>query len=1045
MDYLDFVLEIGPAREDVLEVRARSPAGEGRGSLRLPLTAAEPSAGGWLGARPEEGGAGREPLSRDLEATPRPRLTPEDVGGRLFSALFTGEVEALFLQSLGHLSGDRLTGLRIRLVLDPREPALARLQSLPWELMYRARTDDFLGLSRATPIVRSLDVQRAVAPRPLAAKLRVLVVISSPRGLPPLRLDRERSHLREACGRCRVELTFLAQADAGLLREALLKGGFHVLHFMGHGGFEEEFGEGTLYFEAADLSPRPVAGRVLAADLKDVESLRLVVLNACDTARAAAADGRNPFAGVATALVMGGLPAVVAMQAPISDAAAVTFSRDLYRRLAAGDPVEAAVAEGRLAIHRLAEQAAEWATPVLFLRGRDGTLFERRPPSPWKRRAGFAAAGVAALALAVGARSLLRAPQLDSPDVRTAERLVQRGQKMRECQRPILATTAFELALEYDPRLISATVGLADLAIEARDFDTALKHYRQAVAAEPGKAIHHFNLGWLERKLGTPEAIGELQQAIRLDPRYAAAYSELAAAYLDRCLGPEALRTAAAGIARDRDSAPLYRSAGCALVLEKRPAEARDRLLHALGLEHNVEGLGEIRLCLARAYQDLGYSADACDQLAQLERSDATAIRRPVCTQLVSQIDCAPKVRPAQPAGPVPERGPLLDGAPLQAAVAGLAGDVSVVRESVSGLPEVRAAYVAMSIPPGWSVAVAKGAWIEVVCARDTETLVTLPGPVRWRPTPASCRDGRPLLRGSYRRLAPDAGRLVDRGGALLYERQPRGPETDDLSLPVLLSPRDAYVLDPRPVLAWTRAEKAVEYEIEQMQVGGRKARLAVDAVSCGPSREFPGKRDICLTPYPAELPDLVPGAKVALRINVREHLTGEMREGRSPHGVTLMPAERARQVRADLDRISRLAASASARRLLAAGILADNRLYADALRAYGSVLDSSASAAVRVALADVYLHAGLDGFAEAAYRTALTEGADDATRAVTEMGLGAVERRRGAFPAARGHFARAQALYASARLAADAREAGKAARRAAADAAKTTTSGTMR
>ena len=53
---------------------------------------------------------------------------------------------------------------------------------------------------------------------------------------------------------------------------------------------------------------------------------------------------------------MGGMPAVVAMRGPVPDIAAVAFSRTFYQRLAAGDPIEAAVTEGRLAIQRTAAE-----------------------------------------------------------------------------------------------------------------------------------------------------------------------------------------------------------------------------------------------------------------------------------------------------------------------------------------------------------------------------------------------------------------------------------------------------------------------------------------------------------------------------------------------------------------------------------------------------------------------------------------------------------------------------------------------------------------
>ena len=113
-------------------------------------------------------------------------------------------------------------------------------------------------------------------------------------------------------------------------------------------------------------------GTELASLLADQTSLRLVVLNACEGARTTLTD---PFAGVATTLVQLGVPAVVAMQFEISDAAAILFAEELYTNLIGRqDPIDAAVAEARKAIY-IEQGTVEWATPVLFMGDIDVELF----------------------------------------------------------------------------------------------------------------------------------------------------------------------------------------------------------------------------------------------------------------------------------------------------------------------------------------------------------------------------------------------------------------------------------------------------------------------------------------------------------------------------------------------------------------------------------------------------------------------------------------------------------------------------------------------
>ncbi len=97
----------------------------------------------------------------------------------------------------------------------------------------------------------------------------------------------------------------------------------------------------------------------------------MVVLNACRSARV---DGADPFGGMAQGLVQQDATAVVAMQFPISDRAAVTFTGEFYGALVDGLPVDQAVSSARKAL--LADFRDEWATPVLFLRSPDGNIFE---------------------------------------------------------------------------------------------------------------------------------------------------------------------------------------------------------------------------------------------------------------------------------------------------------------------------------------------------------------------------------------------------------------------------------------------------------------------------------------------------------------------------------------------------------------------------------------------------------------------------------------------------------------------------------------------
>lgn len=407
MRYEDFVIHLAAAPGGGYAVRVSSPlAGEGEGTFdvaidpsQLDLLAAD------LARAVESHRGARHLVVDELEETAEPLL--RTLGGRLFGALFAGPVRSRYDHCLGCLGEREDCGLRLKIQMGLDDPRLARLHSLPWEYLYRPEDQTFLALGRQTPVVRYVSLPLRGDRAPLPLPLRILVVVSEPQGLPPLELARERRSLEKAwAGRGSAEVTFLDRPTLDRLRDALLERKHHVLHFMGHGDFDRATGGGVLYLEDEAGKPLSVSGPALADQLRDVPSLRLVFLNACQTARAAAS---GPFAGVSTALLQAGVPAVIAMQFPIADEAAIAFGEAVYRRLVAGDPVDAAVAEGRLAIARRRPGSLEWGTPVLFLRTPDGRIFQTRErpvepgirPAPIRSRRslGLAAAG---LVLATG-------------------------------------------------------------------------------------------------------------------------------------------------------------------------------------------------------------------------------------------------------------------------------------------------------------------------------------------------------------------------------------------------------------------------------------------------------------------------------------------------------------------------------------------------------------------------------------------------------------------------------------------------------------------
>lgn len=322
-----------------------------------------------------------EPVANDPQRIDPKERAIREFGGKLFDALFSKDVYTTYVTSLNLAFQDRKR-LRIRLRMSDA-PEIARL---PWEFLYDTRRDEFLALSVHTPIVRYIDLMHRVLPLAVEPPLRVLVVISSPEGWPTLDVESEWLALLDSVDflgkERRMIFEQLHRPTLLDLQRKLRQGEYHVLHFIGHGEFDEQAQDGVLIFEDEQGRPRPVTGQHLGRMLNDHFPMRLAVFNACKGARGGAL---NPYAGVAQSAVRRGLPAVVAMQYEITDTAAITFAREFYAAIADGYPVDGAMAEVRKAM-LAAEEGVEWGTPVLFMRAPDGQLFERKSGESLGRR-----------------------------------------------------------------------------------------------------------------------------------------------------------------------------------------------------------------------------------------------------------------------------------------------------------------------------------------------------------------------------------------------------------------------------------------------------------------------------------------------------------------------------------------------------------------------------------------------------------------------------------------------------------------------------------
>ena len=167
--------------------------------------------------------------------------------------------------------------------------------------------------------------------RESAPRLRILLACANPRGTEPLRTAEEDRTLRQSIAmsaeRDRFEVETLNAATIDDLRRALLRGQFDIVHFSGHGTRQ-----GLVFQDEAGQLVRPSS--VALAELLARRRIRVAVLNACYSLSVGRIDAI-------------GAEYTIAADGPLSDPAAIEFTRGFYDALGAGLDVPEAFAEGR--------------------------------------------------------------------------------------------------------------------------------------------------------------------------------------------------------------------------------------------------------------------------------------------------------------------------------------------------------------------------------------------------------------------------------------------------------------------------------------------------------------------------------------------------------------------------------------------------------------------------------------------------------------------------------------------------------------------------
>ncbi|WP_250003470.1 CHAT domain-containing protein [Actinoplanes sp. M2I2] len=265
-------------------------------------------------------------------------------GALLHRTLFPREVWSFVDATAAGLGAAEM--MRLQLSFPARHP----LAALPWEYLYVPpgpglvqntflATHDRVLLSRAIPGIGG----PVVRPEPA---LRVLVAVAQPDDQDDVVAEPVLTALDKLAGHDRLDITVLPEnATPAVLSRGVQQVRPHLVHFIGHGFYDERDEVGTVALVEVDGSSKMVtAGELAELCSHDGAPPRMALLESC---HGATNEARGTFSGTAPQLVLAGTRLVVAMQYAITPESAAAFSTEFYAGIAVGAPVDAAVQRGR--------------------------------------------------------------------------------------------------------------------------------------------------------------------------------------------------------------------------------------------------------------------------------------------------------------------------------------------------------------------------------------------------------------------------------------------------------------------------------------------------------------------------------------------------------------------------------------------------------------------------------------------------------------------------------------------------------------------------
>ncbi len=309
--------------------------------------------------------------AQEARVAPNPRFNVKTIGENLYRDIFKDCQEALVT-----FTAAQATKQPLCLSFEgDRE-----LIGVPIEFIFLDQPADYLVLQH--PVTRFVNGAvpgwKALSPQTftqLKGQLRVLIVASNTH--PPIPgVDQEAqqlAHFLESQQYVNVEVDLISTEEATIsrIRKELKNCQAHILHYAGHGWYNESSPEES---ELSFWSPENGEGTVeamTAAELKVLlqdSEVRLAYFSSCygATAGLQAALLDDDFLGIADAVTQAGVPSTLGFRWPVSDEGAPKLAKAFYKSLFKQGSPEIALWEARRELAGPDLNDPTWLSPILI-------------------------------------------------------------------------------------------------------------------------------------------------------------------------------------------------------------------------------------------------------------------------------------------------------------------------------------------------------------------------------------------------------------------------------------------------------------------------------------------------------------------------------------------------------------------------------------------------------------------------------------------------------------------------------------------------------